>query len=97
LRQDTGGSPLIVAVAEVYTSGKSLDDVASQWLTRYADNNAAALAELVGLVVKSAGCNLPLTEDDINDMDNVEGKLGDLQDEYQAVSAGDQLWIGPLS
>jgi cohesin complex subunit SA-1/2 len=63
--------------------------VASQWLTRYADNNATALAELVGLVVKSAGCSIPISEDDINDTDNVEGKLGDLQDEYQAVSFGD--------
>lgn len=63
--------------------------MASQWLTRYADNNATALAELVGLVVKSAGCSIPISEDDINDTDNVEGKLGDLQDEYQAVSFGD--------
>lgn len=37
--------------------------------------------------MKSAGCSIPITEDDINDSDNVEGKLGDLQDEYQAVSA----------
>ena len=65
-----------------------MEDVASQWLTKYSDNSAAALAELVSLVVKSAGCSIPITEDDINDMDNVEGKLGDLQDEYQAVSTG---------
>lgn len=56
------------------------------WLTKFADNNASALAELIGLVVKSAGCNIPITADDINDTDNVEGRLGDLQDEYQAVS-----------
>jgi cohesin complex subunit SA-1/2 len=66
-----------------------LEDVASQWLTKYANNNVVALVELVSLVIKSAGCNVPITEDDINDTDNVEGKLGDLQDEYQAVSLDD--------
>lgn len=35
--------------------------------------------------MKSAGCSIPITEDDVNDPDNVEGRLGDLQDEYQAV------------
>lgn len=85
---DTGRSPLTAEIADVFTSGESLKDVASQWLTKYADNSPAALADLVGLVVKSAGCSIPITEHDINDMDNVEGKLGDLQDEYQAVSVG---------
>lgn len=68
-----------------------MEDVASQWLTKYSDNSATALAELVSLVVKSAGCSVPITEDDINDMDNVEGKLGDLQEEYQAVSYSAQF------
>lgn len=27
-----------------------------------------------------------MTEDDINDIDNVEGKLGELQEDFQAVS-----------
>lgn len=36
--------------------------------------------------MKSAGCGIPITADDINDSDNVEGRLGDLQEEYQAVS-----------
>jgi cohesin complex subunit SA-1/2 len=77
---------LTSATADVFMGGGTQEDVASQWVAKYGDNNAAALADLVGLVVKSAGCDIPITEDDINDMDNVEGKLGDLQDEYQAVS-----------
>ena len=44
------------------------------------------MTELVNFVLKSAGCSLRVTEDDINDPENVEGKLGDLQEEYQAVS-----------
>lgn len=60
--------------------------MASQFLAKHTDSNAAALTELVNLVIKSAGCSLQVTEDDINDPDNVEGKIQDLQDEYQAVS-----------
>ena len=37
------------------------------------------------MVIKSAGCDIQVTEDDINDVDNVEGKLGELQEEFQAV------------
>jgi cohesin complex subunit SA-1/2 len=44
------------------------------------------MTELVNFVLKSAGCDLRVTEDDINDPENVEGRLGDLQEEYQAVS-----------
>jgi len=38
------------------------------------------------MVIKSAGCDIRVTEDDINDIDNVEGKLGELQEDFQAVS-----------
>jgi cohesin complex subunit SA-1/2 len=55
-------------------------------LEKYKVDSPAALTDLVNFVLKSAGCDLPVTEDDINDTDNVEGKLADLQDEYQAVS-----------
>jgi len=37
------------------------------------------------MVLKSAGCDIQVTEDDINDIDNVDGKLGELQEEFQAV------------
>lgn len=72
-------------LAEVFTSGDSLDDVASVWLGRYKENGPAAMAELVNFVLKCAGCTIRVTEDDINDVDNVEGRLGDVQEEFQAV------------
>lgn len=61
-------------------------DVVSQFLTNYGEDNPASLAELINTVFKCAGCKLEVTEDDINDTENVEGKLADLQDEFQAVS-----------
>jgi len=44
------------------------------------------MAELVNFILKCAGCTIRITADDINDEDNVENKLGDIQEEYQAVS-----------
>jgi cohesin complex subunit SA-1/2 len=59
--------------------------VTSQFLTNYAQDSPAALAELVNMVIRSAGCSIQVTEDDVNDTENVEGKLADLQEAFQAV------------
>ncbi len=69
-------------------SGYSSEDVAQQWLNRYKDNNPASMAELVNFVLRSAGCNIEVSEDDINDTDNIDGRIGDLQQEFQEVSCG---------
>jgi cohesin complex subunit SA-1/2 len=73
-------------IADIFTSGEPLVDVVSQFLTNYAEDNPASLAELINTVFMCAGCKLEVTEDDISDTENVEGKLADLQDEFQAVS-----------
>src|SRR5947207_9361094 len=44
------------------------------------------MKDLVNFVLKASGCNLEIDEHDIQDQDNVTGKLSDLQEEYQAVS-----------
>ena len=51
------------------------------------------MKELVNMVLKSAGCNLTVSDDDINDPENVEGKVTDLQDEFQAVSLPQGHWL----
>jgi cohesin complex subunit SA-1/2 len=73
-------------VAEVFTSGRRLEDVASEFLTGYEEDKPKGAAELMSFVLKSAGCNIPISEHDINDTDNVEGRLKDLQEEFQEVS-----------
>ncbi|TVY13720.1 Cohesin subunit psc3 [Lachnellula arida] len=75
--------------AEVFTSGDSLEDVASIWLGRFKEENVTAMAELVNFILKCAGCTIQITADDINDEDNVENKLGDIQEEYQAQNITD--------
>lgn len=55
-------------------------------MENYAQNGPEAVAELINFVLKSAGCDLVVNEDDVNDADNVNGKIADLQEEHQAVS-----------
>jgi cohesin complex subunit SA-1/2 len=43
------------------------------------------MTDLVNCILKSAGCELKVTEDDVNDPDNIPGKLNDMQDEYKEV------------
>lgn len=76
----------LIVPAEVFTSGDRSEDVASLWLSRYQDNAEEAVREIVNLILKSSGCNLKVTVHDINDSDNVDGKVADIQEEHQAVS-----------
>lgn len=61
--------------------------MAAEWISRYEQNNTEAMRDLVNFVLRASGCDFTVTVDDIEDHDNVTGRLGDLQDEYQAVSA----------
>jgi cohesin complex subunit SA-1/2 len=72
--------------ADVFTSGQSPEDVAGQFLAKYGDDKVETVKDLVNLVLKSAGCDLQVTADDIQDPENIGSKLGELQEEYQAVS-----------
>ena len=63
-----------------------MEDVASQWLTRHSQDAPAAVAELVNFILKSCGCSIEVTEDQINDPDNVTGSMKDVQDQFQEVS-----------
>ncbi|KAI9640223.1 cohesin complex subunit [Ciborinia camelliae] len=75
--------------ADVYTSGESSDEIVSNFLEKYAQNGPGAVAELINFVLKSAGCDLQVTEDDINDTENVNGKIADLQQEHQTQNISD--------
>lgn len=59
--------------------------MATAWLGRYEEDNTASMTDLVNCVLKSTGCDMNVTEDDINDPDNAANKINDLQEEYQGV------------
>lgn len=65
----------------------------SNFLEKYAQDGPGAVAELINFVLKSAGCDLQVSEDDVNDSDNVNGKIADLQEEHQTVCLGTILAV----
>lgn len=56
-----------------------------EWLNKYDADNTASMMDLVNCVLKCTGCDIKITEDDINDPDNVPNRLGDIQEEYKDV------------
>ncbi|KAI9891461.1 MAG: hypothetical protein M1814_002780 [Vezdaea aestivalis] len=69
---------------EVFSRGHTLDSVAANWLSTYQQNNSHAMRDLVNFLLKCSGCDLKVTEYDIQDQDHVSEKIVDLQEEYQA-------------
>ncbi|KAF2678498.1 STAG-domain-containing protein [Lentithecium fluviatile CBS 122367] len=69
--------------AEIYARGSRLEDVAAQWIGRFNEHEANAVAELINFVIRAAGCHIQIDEDDIADPDNCVHRLGEIQDDYQ--------------
>ncbi|KAG9232609.1 nuclear cohesin-like protein complex subunit, partial [Amylocarpus encephaloides] len=70
-------------------SNDRIEDVVSEWLDRYRSDNVVEMADLINFILKCSGCGSKVTEDDINDDDNVEGRLSDIQQEFQAEGVTD--------
>lgn len=71
-------------IAEVFARGHTLDDVAAEWLKTFEQHESQAVADVVNFVLQCAGCNLQVTDHDIEDPDGCTNKIEDLQAEYQA-------------
>jgi cohesin complex subunit SA-1/2 len=44
------------------------------------------VAEVVNMVLRAAGCDLRIDEDDVADPDNAPSRVAELQEEFQTVS-----------
>lgn len=61
-----------------------MDQVAARWVAQFNEHEAKAVADIVNLVLRAAGCSLRIHEDDISDPDNAPSRVAELQDEFQA-------------
>ncbi|KAL5115509.1 cohesin complex subunit [Pleosporales sp. CAS-2024a] len=69
--------------AHVFASGDRLEDVTARWVTRFNEHEARAVAEVINLVLRAAGCHLRINEDDIADPDNAPSRVAEIQEEFQ--------------
>lgn len=70
-------------LAEVFEKGSDLQEVVDGWMRAWDNNQATAMCDFINFVIKCTGCSLQIDNHDIEDPDNVVGKLTDLQEEYQ--------------
>lgn len=78
--------------AEIFTSSEPTKSVAKAWLDRYTADNTASMTDLVNCILKCAGCELRVTEDDVNDPDNIASKVDDMQEEFKGVRSASSFY-----
>lgn len=83
-------------IADVFGHDLTGEAVAAEWLQKYEQNNVEAMRDMVNFVLQCTGSNLEVHSNDIEDVDNVTSKLGDLQDEYQQDNSGDYSLVSRL-
>jgi len=82
--------------AEVFGKGNSADDAASVWLETLKNDNVAAIRDLVNFMLQCAGCEVKVENQDIEDIDNVPSRLGDIVEEYAQDRFGEYPLISRL-
>ena len=68
--------------AEVFGRGQSSDDAVNIWIKSMQKENVAAIRDLINFIFECIGCGQTVTSPDIEDIDNVPNKLGDILEEY---------------
>ena len=68
--------------AEVFGRGQSGDHAAGIWMSSLRKDSVSAIRDLVNFVFECVGCELQIQNSDIEDIDNVTNKLGDVLEEY---------------
>jgi cohesin complex subunit SA-1/2 len=70
--------------AEVFGRGQSGVEAAADWLQALQQDSVTAIRDLVNFVLKCTACDLKVDNFDIEDVDNVASKVGEVLDEFQS-------------
>ena len=71
--------------AEVFGRGSDGAEVAAMWHRQLEQNNVLAVCDLVNFILRCIGCDFSVETHDIEDLDNVPIKVGDILDEFQVI------------
>ncbi|KIW64169.1 hypothetical protein PV04_09122 [Phialophora macrospora] len=75
--------------AEVFGKGQSPEDAASVWFESVQKDSVVALRDMINFILQCVGCNSEVETQDIEDLDSVPNKLGDVLLEYEQQKASD--------
>lgn len=69
--------------AEVFGRGHSPEEAASLWFMSLQKDSVVAIRDLINFVLQCIGCTSKVESQDIEDIDSVPNKLGDVLQEYE--------------
>ncbi|KAK5938406.1 cohesin complex subunit [Knufia obscura] len=75
--------------ADVFGKGLSAEEAANTWHNFLEGDHVGGMRDMVNFVLQVAGCDERITNDDINDVDHVHERLGDILAEYANQKPGD--------
>ncbi|KAK4935103.1 cohesin complex subunit [Elasticomyces elasticus] len=75
--------------AEVFGKGQSPEDAASVWFQSVQRDSVAGIRDLINFVLQCIGCDSKIESQDIEDLDSVPTRLGDVLQEYEQQKAPD--------
>ncbi|KAI1619950.1 cohesin complex subunit SCC3 [Exophiala viscosa] len=75
--------------AEVFGKGQSPEDASSVWFQSVQSDSVAAIRDLINFVLQCIGCDSKIESQDIEDLDSVPTRLGDVLQEYEQQKAPD--------
>ena len=70
--------------AEVFGRGQSGGEAAAVWLQALQHDSVTAIRDLVNFFLKCTACDQKVENNDIEDVDNVASKVGEILDEFQS-------------
>jgi cohesin complex subunit SA-1/2 len=70
--------------AEVFGCGQTGADAAADWLQALQQDSVTAIRDLVNFILRCTACDLKVDNFDIEDVDNVASKVGEVLDEFQS-------------
>lgn len=75
--------------ADVFGKGNDADTAATSWYNKLEGDHVAGIMNAVNFVLQTIGCNAKVTQDDINDVDNIPDRLTDILEQYAEQKEGD--------
>ncbi|KAJ9639118.1 uncharacterized protein PV06_07329 [Exophiala oligosperma] len=75
--------------AEVFGKGRSPEDAASVWFQSVQSDSVTGIRDLINFVLQCIGSDSRIESQDIEDLDSVPTKLGDILQEYEAQKSPD--------
>lgn len=70
--------------AEVFGRGQTGAEAAADWLQALQQDSVTAIRDLVNFVLECTACDVKVDNFDIEDVDNVASKVGEVLDEFQS-------------